>query len=304
MGRKRQKRLELNPKHQELSEAVLSEDIDKVKSLISDGVNPSEYWTFYPCPMTAVSKVNNPDIAKVLLDSGSPLCVNESEYFIEKSEVEHKWLYGWWAKAEHDVLMLMLDYAKSVNNQNSSYNPLVHMTSIEDKDIGPESDAFFAKILQMGANPDLKLLDDEGIETGKTVLHKVVIDDNKYTVPIIKMAKNIDACPDGQPVYTPLESAVTHASVRAAEALIKKGANVNVFERNYSSDCADEMSFSLLDLAKKKLKRTKKKPNKAALVEKYEKIVEMLETAGAKTFEQMLADGDIPEIPPKEEWID
>lgn len=304
MGRKRQKRLALNPKHQELSEAILVEDIDKVRALIDSGVNPSELWSFFPCPMEAAKQVNNVEIAKLLLSVGTPIYVNESEEMVDAQELDFIWLYAKWHKSSHDVVMLMLEHAESVNNPNSSYNPLVHMTSIEDKDIGPESDAFFAMIVEMGADPDLPEIDDEGHETGETMLHWAVLGDNKYVTPIIELAKNIDACPDGQPVYTPLESAVTHASVRAAKALIQKGANVNVFERNYSSDCADEMSFSLLDLAKKKLKRTKKKPNKAALVEKYEKIVEMLETAGAKTFEQMLADGDIPEIPPKEEWID
>jgi len=304
MGRKRQKRLELNPKHQELSEAVLAEDVDKVSALIVEGVDPSEVWSFFPCPMEAAKQVNAFEIAKLLLAAGAPLYVNDSEEIVEKEQLDFIWLYAKWRKSAHDVLMLMLEHAESVNNQNSSYNPLVNMTSIEEADISSKSDAFFAKILEMGADPDLPEIEDDGTETGKTMLHWAVFGDNKYTSPIIEMAKNIDACPDGQPVYTPLESAVTYASVRAVNALIQKGANVNVFERNYSSDCADEMSFSLLDLTKRKLKRTKKKPNKAALVEKYEKIVEILETAGAKTFEQMLADGDIPEIPPKEEWID
>jgi len=301
---RRKKRVEPNPKHQELTEAVLGDDLETVQRLVADGLTLTDLWTYHEYPLYAALRKNNVRIALYLLEHGLPIYSNEYEHHFNGYDVTQCWLYAIWEKRSHDVLLLVLDYAESVNNQNSSYNPLVHMTSIEEVDISPESDAFFVKILEMGADPDLPEIDDDGKETGKTMLHWAVIGDNKYTSPIIEMAKNIDACPDGQPVYTPLESAVTHASVRAAKALIQKGANVNVFERNYSSDCADEMSFSLLDLAKKKLKRTKKKPNKAALVEKYEKIVEMLETAGAKTFEQMLADGDIPEIPPKEEWID
>jgi len=296
----RKKRLALNPKHQELSEAILAEDIDKVRALIDEGVDPSEFWSFFPCPMEAAKQVNNVEIAKLLLSVGTPIYVNESEEMVDAQELDFIWLYAKWHKSSHDVVMLMLEHAESVNNPNSSYNPLVHMTSIEDKDIGPESDAFFAKIVEMGADPDLPEIDDEGHETGETMLHWAVLGDNKYVTPIIELAKNIDACSDDQPDQTPLRIAVSHASVNAVKALIGKGANPNIYKKKRKL----HKSYSLLDLAKEYYEDTQNKAFQEKKAAKYKQIVEFLEEAGAKTFKQMVFDGDIPEIPPKEEWID
>jgi len=295
----RKKRLALNPKHQELSEAILAEDIDKVRALIDEGVDPSEFWSFFPCPMEAAKQVNNVEIAKLLLSVGTPIYVNESEEMVDAQELDFIWLYAKWHKSSHDVVMLMLEHAESVNNPNSSYNPLVHMTSIEGKDIGPESDAFFTKIVEMGADPDLPVTDEEGNETGETMLHWAVIGDNKYTSAIIEMAQNIDACPDGQPVYTPLESAVTYASVRAVNALIQKGANLNTYYLKRKLN----KSYSLLDLATEYYEDAEEEAFQKEKAAKYKQIVEFLEEAGAKTFKQMVFDGDIPGVS-KEEWID
>lgn len=275
-------KIKVNKKHALLTEACTNNDLEAVRSIIEDGIDLTETWSSKGCyPLMGAIYNNNIEMVGLLAENGMPLYFNNKssyENFDSEDEIKQNVVFFEWDKDYADALLAVLDYVEPGNFKEGISLVLSSMAGLKDEDTSEKSDQFLEKLLTKGADVDCKK------STGGTVLHLIAKGRNaKYADKLIRLSKNIDAASNDGDHATPLYRAFHKCYPSPIKALLEMGANPNA--------CCLISKESVLDRAfyfKKKNKRENRDG-------KVDKIIELLRSYGAKTYEEMVQDGDIKE---------
>jgi len=272
-----------NKKHKLLTKACFEDDVAEVKKLIEESDYLADIWTDEYYPMSIAFEHNNVEIIRLLAEKGMPLYeYSKSAYYhaTNDKDVPLQYIFGLWDPDNEDACLAMLDYADEVNTPSSN-NPLCSLAQLDDKYTSEKSDLFLSKLINKGANVDLLM------DCNLSVLHFIAAGKNsKYTDALIRLSKNVDVAPLEEAYYTPLFLAVNSPTafyIIPIKALLEMGADPNHYN--------PVNQRSILDNAMKHRKK-KKYLNRNG---KLDEIVDLLISYGAKTYQQLVADGDIKE---------
>lgn len=279
-------KIKINKKHQELSDTCCEGDIARVKALIDEGLDLREIWTADVYPLVIAQNSGSVELARLLVDNGMPLYWNSkysyrnldySEYLPAEDEVRQRLLFGKFDENSLVVSLALLDYAQQVNTSDPRYSGLYSASALENKYTSAASDEYVHRLLEMGA--DVDHLDPRG----ESLLHLLVLGKNdKYVEQFIRLSKNVNQqCPEGS---TPLMGAV-RGHWLAVRVLLECGAHI---------DCGDFYNKrSVLDSLLFYRDRNSYENRDGAI----DQVVELMRAHGAKTYAEMVRDGDIVETP-------
>lgn len=279
-------KIKINKKHQELSDACCEGNIARVKALIDEGLDLREIWTADVYPLVIAQHSGSIELARMLVDNGMPLYWNSkysyrnldySEYLPAEDEVRQRLLFGKLDENSLSVSLTLLDYAQQVNIPDHRYSGLYNASALENKYTSAVSDEYVRRLLEMGA--DVDHLNPEG----ESLLHLLVLGKNdKYVEQFIRLSKNVNQkCPEGS---TPLMGAV-RGHWLAVRVLLECGARI---------DCGDFYNKrSVLDSLLFYRDRNSYENRDGAI----DQVVELMRAHGAKTYAEMVRDGDIEEAP-------
>lgn len=279
-------KIKINKKHQELSDACCEGDIARVKTLINEGLDLREIWTADVYPLVIAQNSGSVELARLLVDNGMPLYWNSkysyrnldySEYLPAEDEVRQRLLFGKFDENSLAVSLALLDYAQQVNTPDHGYNGLYSASALENKYTTAASDEYVRRLLEMGADVD------HLNPRGESLLHLLVSGKNdKYVEQFIRLSKNVNQqCSEGS---TPLMRAV-RGHWLAVRVLLECGARI---------DCGDFYNKrSVLDSLLFYRDRNSYENRDGAI----DQVVELMRAHGAKTYAEMVRDGDIEEAP-------
>lgn len=280
-------KIKINKKHQELSDACCAGDIARVKVLIDEGLDLREIWTADVYPLVIAQQSGSVELARLLVEHGMPLYWNSkhsyqnldySELMPIEEEVRQRLLFGRFDEDSLAVSLALLDYADQVNVAKAGYSGLYSISELENKYTSEVSDEYVRRLLEMGA--DVDHLNPEG----ESLLHLLVLGKNdKYVEQFIRLSKNINQLTPGG--STPLLGAVIDGRLLAIRVLLECGAR---------TDCGSFYNkYSALDFLHRYRDRNSYENRDGAI----DRVVELMRAHGAKTYAEMVSDGDIEEIP-------
>ncbi|GAA3921891.1 ankyrin repeat domain-containing protein [Litoribacillus peritrichatus] len=275
-------KIKVKKEHALLTEACKNNNLDAVKKLIEDGVDLTETWSSKGCyPLMGAIQNNNVEMVRLLAENGMPLYFNNkssNENFDSEDEIKQNVVFFEWDKDYADALLAVLDYVEPGSFKEGISLVLSSMAGLKDEDTSDKSDQFLEKLLTKGADVDCR------ISFGGTTLHLIAIGRNtKYTDKLIRLSKDIDAADNDGYHATALYGAFYRCLPSPIKALLEMGANPNA--------CCLTSKESVLDRAFYFKKRNKRENRDG----KVDKIIDLLRSYGAKTYEEMVQDGDIKE---------
>src|SRR5690606_37175943 len=187
-------------------------------------------------------------------------------------------LFGKFDESSLSVSLVLLDYAQQVNTPDPGYSGLYSASALENKYTSAVSDEYVQRLLEMGA--DVDHLDPRG----ESLLHLLVLGKNdKYVEQFIRLSKNVNQLSPGG--STPLLGAVIDGRLMAIIVLLECGAR---------TDCGSFYNkYSALDFLHRYRNRNSYENRDGAI----DQVVELMRAHGAKTYAEMVRDGDIEESP-------
>ena len=279
-------KIKINKKHQELSDACCKGNIARVKALIDEGLDLREIWTADVYPLVIAQQSGSVELARLLVDNGMPLYWNSkysyrsldySEYMPAEDEVRQRLLFGRFDEDSLAVSLALLDYADQVNVAKAGYSGLYSVSELENKYTSEVSDEYVRRLLEMGA--DVDHLNPEG----ESLLHLLVLGKNdKYVEQFIRLSKNINQLTPGG--MTPLMRAVIGGRLKAIRVLLECGARVDYCDFYNKTSVLDDLIWYR--------DRNSYKNRDGAI----DQVVELMRAHGAKTYAEMVRDGDIEEV--------
>jgi ankyrin repeat protein len=280
-------KIKINKKHQELSDACCAGDIPRVKALIDEGLDLREIWTADVYPLVIAQHSGSVELASLLVEHGMPLYWNSkysyrnldySELIPAEDEVRQRLLFGKFDENSLPVSLALLDYAQQVNTPNHGYSGLYNASTLENKYTSAASDEYVHRLLEMGADVDHLNPD------GESLLHLLVLGKNdKYVEQFIRLSKNVNQLSPGG--STPLLGAVIGGRLMAIRVLLECGAR---------TDCGSFYNkYSALDFLHRYRDMNSYENRDGAI----DQVVELMRAHGAKTYVEMVRDGDIVETP-------
>lgn len=280
-------KIKINKKHQELSDACCEGNIARVKALIDEGLDLREIWTADVYPLVIAQHSGSIELARMLVDNGMPLYWNSKysyrnldypEYLPAEDEVRQRLLFGKFDENSLAVSLALLDYAQQVNTPDPGYSGLYSASALENKYTSAISDEYVHRLLEMGA--DVDHLDPRG----ESLLHLLVLGKNdKYVEQFIRLSKDLNKFSPGG--STPLSSAVISGRLMATRVLLECGAR---------PDCGNfKNKKSTLDWLHRYRDMNSYENRDGAI----DQVVELMRAHGAKTYAEMVRDGDIVETP-------
>lgn len=267
--------------HDALSQACQDDDIDKVKALVESGLDLTEPWTSEYYPISRAMYCKTTEILSYLMKHGMPIHINCARTLKRegKKAIKDMLLVGCWDKMHHEASMFLLKSVDQVNTSNTSYSGLVTITQLTEFELGnvetsKKADEYLQMLLDKGADVDFPTQD------GETLLHAICCGDNsKYSELLIRRSKNIDAAPKKEPYNSPLSVAVRCGNDTAVKTLLELGAAPNRMMRRRKKTILDDAVYW--------------KGQPTGKEEKHAQIIKLLIAHGAKTYQQMVDDGDI-----------
>ncbi|TXI26984.1 MAG: ankyrin repeat domain-containing protein [Aquipseudomonas alcaligenes] len=279
-------KIKINKKHQELSDACCEGNIARVKALIDEGLDLREIWTADVYPLVIAQQSGSVELARLLIEHGMPLYWNSkysyrsldySEYMPAEDEVRQRLLFGRFDEDSLAVSLALLDYADQVNVAKAGYSGLYSVSELENKYTSEVSDEYVRRLLEMGA--DVDHLNPEG----ESLLHLLVLGKNdKYVEQFIRLSKNINQLTPGG--MTPLMRAVIGGRLKAIRVLLECGARVDYCDFYNKTSVLDDLIWYR--------DRNSYKNRDGAI----DQVVELMRAHGAKTYAEMVRDGDIEEV--------
>jgi ankyrin repeat protein len=280
-------KIKINKKHQEFSGACCEGDIARCKALIGEGLDLREIWTADVYPLVIAQNSGSVELARLLVDNGMPLYWNSKyayrnldypEYMPAEDEVRQRLLFGKFDESSLSVSLVLLDYAQQVNTPDPGYSGLYSASALENKYTSAVSDEYVQRLLEMGA--DVDHLDPRG----ESLLHLLVLGKNdKYVEQFIRLSTNVNQLSPGG--STPLLGAVIDGRLMAIRVLLECGAR---------TDCGSFYNkYSALDFLHRYRDRNSYENRDGAI----DQVVELMRAHGAKTYAEMVRDGDIEEAP-------
>jgi ankyrin repeat protein len=260
--------------HVDINDAINENDLDKLKQLLSQGVDLTEVWTDECHPLNFAENNNNLDMVKLLIENGSPLYCN-TQFEVDNSrsikEVENE-LFGLNWHADHHETTL---YSSTTSKKNIS-SGLISLAELEESDLNKNSDEYFNKLLEMGLD-----IDEFYRSSDNTTLASFIScsQNTRYIERLIGISKDINKQKKPNQLSTPLADAIRIKNRKIVELLLAHNVNIHIYDSKNRE--------SLFDLA---LKMETSYDNDSLW------IVQELKKRGAKTYQQMLDDGDIPAI--------
>jgi len=276
-------KIKINKKHQELSDACCEGNIARVKALIDEGLDLREIWTADVYPLVIAQHSGSVELARMLVDNGMPLYWNSkysyrnldySEYLPAEDEVRQRLLFGKFDENSLAVSLALLDYAQQVNTPDHGYNGLYSASALENKYTTAASDEYVRRLLEMGADVD------HLNPRGESLLHLLVSGKNdKYVEQFIRLSKNVNQqSPGGS---TPLLGTAIDGRLMAIRVLLECGAR---------TDCGSFYNkYSALDFLHRYRNRNSYENRDGAI----DQVAELMRAHGAKTYAEMVSDGDI-----------
>jgi hypothetical protein len=265
--------------HKKFSKACYENDFDTVKTMVEAGIDLTQPWEYEKYPLNGVTDIQ---ICKYLLEHGMPVFSNLKEHYeyVDINEISEYFTFsGYWEeKIDFSLELLMLDYSNKVNTTNISFIPFTPLTELNNGFESKQGNEFLDKIILKGADVDFKT------SGGETALHFIVSGNNDYYMDLlVRHSKKIDIAPDDFKLNTPLYASLEHRNFKISKLLLELGADINTYD-------FDE-ELSILDCVFQMKKNTKAPKFKAD----YQQMIDYLISIGAKTYQQMLDNGDIEE---------
>lgn len=280
-------KIKINKKHQELSDACCEGDIARVKALIDEGLDLREIWTADVYPLVIAQHSGSIELARMLVDNGMPLYWNSkysyrnldySEYLPAEDEVRQRLLFGKFDENSLAVSLALLDYAQQVNTPDPGYSGLYSASALENKYTSAISDEYVYRLLKMGA--DVDHLDPRG----ESLLHLLVLGKNdKYVEQFIRLSRDVNQLTPGG--MTPLMRAVIGGRLKVIRVLLECGARVDCGDFYNKATVFDDLIW---------YRDRNSYENRDGAIDQTD---ELMRTHGAKTYAEMVRDGDIEEAP-------
>jgi ankyrin repeat protein len=259
--------------HHDIDEAIENKDLDALKALLAQKPDLTESWTTEWHPMDCVEASNQLDAAKLLVEAGCVL-YNLTTHELSHTELCYieKDLCGLnWRAKNHETSLYLLGLHKGKDVSSG----LISLAKRENEELNEDADIYFDKLFEMG-------LDIDELNNMDTILalYLTCTQNDRYTERLINMSKDINRQENPKQLSTPLAAAVRKKSKQIVTLLLAKGADVHLYDHRDKE--------SLLDYAMYWQKQ-------ASWKEDIDWIIEELKAHGAKTYQQMLDDGDIEE---------
>jgi len=280
----------INNKHPKLINACVLGDLAVVQALLDDGLHLSQLITADDEPLFIAICNNNVPLVRLLLDNGLPTHCNTKELYgyRPQKEIQGMQLYAKWKPEWHEACLAVLEYTAVADTREyaSSYNGFRCLSYLEYEQIGVKSDAYFNALVAKGLSVDVRN------EYGDPLLNNIFDVDNKYVLAIIALSRNINAYkvdPEKGtefPLETPLYRALSSASISVINALLEKGANPNAY--------SFRMNESILDYVMGEIE-TYTEYQQMDEMTFWQIRADLLCKHGAKTYQQLVVDGDIKE---------